>query len=137
MARRKRKDSEATAGIDGDPQFDTVYGKDPAKAYALVSVEDMPRLVNRGFTRTLASPDGPKAAYGLPSDDGSEIKVNGQLVLMEAPKERAEAAQRKGELEFARRTAGLREQIQDHIRNNPGVPGGQQYKVAANHRAEG
>jgi hypothetical protein len=87
----------------------------------------MPRLVNRGFTRTISSPDGPRAAYGLPSDDGSQILVNGQLVLMEAPKERAAAAQKKGEDEFARRAAGLRKEIQDHVAANPGS----QYRRAA------
>jgi len=132
MARRRRHDPDDVA-IDGDPHFDTVTGKDPSKAYALVSIEDMPRLVNRGYTRTLATPDGPKAAYGLAKEDGSEIVVNGQLVLMEAPKERAEAAQRRGEVEFARRTAGLHAEIQQHVRNNPGS----QFKATSNYRAEG
>lgn len=132
MPRRRRKDPD-DAPIDGDPQFDTVYNKDKSKAYALVSVDDMPRLVNRGYTRTMASADGPRPAYGIPSDDGSQIVVNGQLVLMEAPKEVAEAVQRKGEQEFARRTRGLRESIQEHVRNNPGS----EYRHRQNHATAG
>jgi len=136
MPRRKRHDPD-DAPIDGDLRFDTVFNKDPSKAYAGVSKEDMPRLIQRGYTRTMASEDGPRVPFGTPSEDGSEIVINGQLVLMEAPKELAERAQRAGEIEFARRTKGLHQSIRDHIDANPGVPGGHQFKVNSNFRAEG
>lgn len=119
MARRRRKDPDE-APIDGDPTFDTLINRDPSKAYRMVSVDDMPRMVNRGFTRTIAQEGGVKVPYGIQSADGSEIVVNGQLVVMEAPKEVADAVQRKGEQEFARRTKGLHDSIRDHVRNNPG-----------------
>ena len=136
MARRRRHDPD-DAPIDGDMRFDTIFGKHSDKAYRGVHPEDMPRMVQRGFTRTIASQDGPRAAYGAPSEDGSEIIINGQLVLMEAPKELAESAQKAGENEFARRTRGLHDAIKTHMDANPGVPGGHQFKVNSNFRAEG
>lgn len=119
MARRRRKDPD-DAPIDGDPSYDTLLNRDPSRAYRMVSVDDMPRMVNRGFTRTIAQDGGVRVPYGIPSADGSEIVVNGQLVVMEALKELAEKVQQKGEAEFARRAKGLRDSIQAHVRANPG-----------------
>lgn len=83
------------APIDGDYQMDQVINKDPAKTYALVCAEDMPRMKGRGYVQTERTEGGARPLF----EGGGEgaYSVNGQLTLMEIPKARAERIQREAE----------------------------------------
>lgn len=83
------------APIDGDYAFDKVLNKDPSKTYALVSAYDMPRMKGRGYVPTIRAEGGAQPAYDTGGD--GVYAVNGQLTLMEIPKERADRIQRAAE----------------------------------------
>ncbi len=120
MARRKRKDPD-DAPIDGDYTKDVVLNKDPDKAYALVSIDDLPVMRGRGYVRTERSddPNATRPAYDVGDGDGG-YQVGGQLMLMEAPKERAEAIQRRSERAFAQQMTGLRDELTATHQHGPG-----------------
>ena len=83
------------APIDGDFQMDQVIDKDPAKTYALVHADDMPRMKGRGYVPTVRAEGSARPLF----DGGGEgvYIVNGQLTLMEIPKTRSERIQREAE----------------------------------------
>ncbi len=115
MARRKRKDP-IDVPADGDMSLDVVLNKDPNKAYALVSTDDLRRYTMRGYVPTPVD-DPASPAFG---DLTGEKMVGGQLRLMETSRERAEAIQRQPVNLFAQRTKGLHDQLREHARVNPG-----------------
>lgn len=83
------------APIDGDFQMDQVLNKDPSKTYALVHADDMPRMKGRGYVPTVREEGGARPLFDG-GGDGNYI-VNGQLTLMEIPKERGDRIQREAE----------------------------------------
>lgn len=117
MPRRKRKDPD-DAPIDGDYTMDVVLNKDPNKAYALVHQDDMPKMVGRGYRRTLRADDSARPAYDATTE--GDFIVGGQLVLMENDKDRADAIQRRSEREFSARMKGEHDKVRAHVRANPG-----------------
>lgn len=123
MARRKRKDPDE-APIDGDYRQDHVLNKDPSKAYALVHQDDMPKMAGRGYRRTVrpaeASERETSARPAYDFNTEGDYVVGGQLVLMEAPKERAEAIQRSSERNFAAQFGVEQEKIDNFVAANPG-----------------
>lgn len=89
------------APIDGDYGFDQVLNKDPSKTYALVHADDMPRMKGRGYVPTIRTEGGARPVFDSGGDGG--YVVNGQLTLMELPKERADRIQAEAERRGAAR----------------------------------
>ncbi len=113
--RRKRKDP-VDIQVDSDPSLDIVLNKDPNKAYALVSTDDLRRMTLRGY-EPVSVDDPAHPAYG---DLTGEKMVGGQLRLMSTSRERAEAIAKQPVNEFARRTNGLHDALRAHAQANPG-----------------
>ncbi len=101
MARRKRKDPD-DAPIDGDYTKDVVLNKDPDKAYALVSIDDLPVMRGRGYLRTERSddPNATRPAYDVGDGDGGY--------------------QVGGERAFAQQMTGLRDELTATHQHGPG-----------------
>jgi hypothetical protein len=117
---RRRRHDPVDVPILGDYTKDQVLNKDPSRAYALVSTDDMAVMVGRGFTRTKRVEDGSGARPAFDLGGDGDYTVNGQLVLMDAPIELAEAHQRASEKRFNDRAKSLRMSIQNHVAANPG-----------------
>jgi hypothetical protein len=130
MARRKRKDPDQ-APIDGDYTRDVVLNKSADKAYALVHQDDMAVMSGRGYRRTARTEDGTGARPAYDQGGDGDMVVGGQLVLMEAPVERAEAVQKRSEKQFGERATGLRESIEQYVAANPGSKFTRGYRATA------
>ena len=120
---RKRNDID-DAPVDGDYTRDVVLNKDEAKAYAYVLPgDDMAKYLANGAVRVERTEDGSGArpAYDEGGDGG--YTINGQLVLMEMPRERQEAMQARAENKFRQQYVGHRESLQQTRRNSLGSLG--------------
>lgn len=118
MAGRRRKDP-VDAPTDGDYTRDVVLAKDPAKRYAFVSVDDLPVMRGRGFVKTERTEDGARPAWDVGEGTETGYQIGGQLMLMEAPEERAVAVQKRGEREFAQTMGGLRRGLSETTFHGP------------------
>jgi hypothetical protein len=124
MARRKRKDPDASVFDGADVTRDVVIGKEPGKAYAFVLPgDDMAKYISAGAVRTERREGGARPAIDDGSSTDSGYAVNGQLILMELPEERAEAMQRGSERKFAKQYQGNRESLMATRANSLGSLG--------------
>ncbi len=85
---RKKRHDPADAPIDGDYAMDVVLNRDPAKIYAWLSKEDIPKFKARGYSRIDRSTEegSARSAFDLgdPTDAGYR---NGDLELYAVPRE--------------------------------------------------
>jgi hypothetical protein len=125
MPRRKRIDP-VDAPIDGDYRLDHVDGKDPSKHYAYIHPDDLGTARSRGMVKTERVEGGPSSPGDIHTE--GDIRV-GDLVLMEMPKERHDAIQRRSERAHAERQAGNDAAIRAHIAANGGAGPTNKYEV--------
>lgn len=136
MARGRKRKDPVESPVDGDYRQDVVLDKDPAKRYCFVSTEDLPIMRGRGFVKTERSEGGARPAWDVGEGVETGYQIGGQLMLMEAPEERAIAVQKRGEREFAQSMQGLRAGLNETTETRYGSVGPQPGKFRNQFRVE-